>query len=796
MEKIIPVNSGEQFRSDYQRYAIYVEYDRIMADIRDGLKPVQRRIIYDMLEIGAGTSFTKSANVVGNTMAKYHPHSDSGIYDTLCPLANWFDTYIPLITPQGNFGTIQGNPAAAYRYTECHLSPFALEYLVGDIRDAKEAVDWSPNYSNTCMEPDYLPAAVPLLLINGSFGIGVGKRIDIPSHNINEVIDATISLIHNPNQNVVLIPDMCTPCEIFDDAPWEEISQTGFGYFTVRGVTTINGDFSNDNFKHRPAIIIKSTPNLTNLTNIIDQIEDLVAKKKIVQIDPNGLLDESDNDKMRFVIVLKQGSDPEYVRNVIYQNTDLQKNMRINFEMLNGLEPIRLSYRDYLLFFIENRKKIKYRVFINRLRIVETRIHEKEAFIKLLESGKIDEVIEKIRKFRDDEASLIEYLIKLLKVTDLQAKYIINSNLKGLTVNSLKKLKEDVAKLMEMREEYLLLVTDENALTSYIEQELLRIKEKYGCERRCKIIHKPNAKDAIPKGLMTIAITEKGFIKKVPNGTSLGSFRNDNVAMVIPIDNADNLVVFDSSGKVFKLPIHKLPFSDRNSNGVDLRFVIKGTSGHIVTCIAESNLNGLRQKNKSRDRFNIVTLTKAGYIKKMEIEEFLSITSAGLNYIKMDQGDMVLSVILCYSGDDVLIFDDKKVMRIPIDNISTMKRAARGNHTLKSNTIDGMTRIDKSIPKEHLIVVTQHGRVNKIPLVSIPGMNTVKKEFSVIRLGKNDGIQNILLANDQDQLAIRCFGQDEVCTPVVNIPMGSSITSGEKIVNPKGNNIIYSMIKH
>lgn len=793
MEKIIPVNTGEQFRSDYQRYAVYVEYSRIMSDIRDGLKPVQRRIIYDMLEIGATTSFTKSANVVGNVMAKYHPHGST--YTTMTPMGNWFECYMPLITPQGNFGTIQGNPPAAYRYTECHLSPFALECVVGDLREAKEAVDWSPNYANTCMEPDYLPVAVPLLLINGSFGIGVGKRIDIPSHNINEVIDATLALIQNPNQPITLIPDMCTSCEIFDDANWEEISQTGFGYFTVRGVTTVENDFTNDLFKHRPAVIIKSTPNLTNLTSIVEQIEALVAKKKIVQIDPNGMLDQSDGDKMRFVLVLKPGSDPEYVRNVIYQNTDLQKTVRVNFEMLNGLEPLRISYRDYLLFFIENRKKVKYRVFINRLRIVETRIHEKDAFIKLLESGKIDEIIEKIRKYKNDEAGLVEYLIKLLNITDLQAKFIINANLKSLTVSSLKKLKDDVKNLMEMREEFLRLVTDEHALTQYIAAELMKIKEKYGCPRKCKLIHKPNAKDAIPRGGMYVAITEKGFIKKVPIGTSLGNIRNDSVKMVIEMDNADNLILFDSSGKVFKLPIHKLPFSDRNSNGIDLRFIIKGSNADVVAAIPEEVIKKFRQKNKSQDRYNIVTLTSQGLIKKMELDEFLSITSAGLSYIKLDQGDKVISILFCYSKDDVLVFDDKKVMRIPIDKISTMKRAAKGNHTLRSDHIDGMTRVDHSIPKEHLIVVTQHGRVNKIPLGSIPGMGTVKKEFSVIRLGKNDSIQNILLANDTENLVIRCFGMDEFTFQVMGIPIGSSITSGDKVLSVKNSNIIYSYIK-
>ena len=792
MEKIIPVRVGEQFRSDYQRYAVYVEYSRIMADIRDGLKPVQRRLLYDMLDTGATTSFTKCANVVGSTM-RFHAHGESS-YETLCSMGNWFQTYIPLVEKQGNFGTIQGGPPAAYRYTECHLSRFALEYVIGDIREIKEAVDWSPNYSNTLLEPDYLPVAVPLLLINGSFGIGVGKRIDIPSHNICEVIDATLALIENPNQNIVLVPDMCTPCEIFDDANWEEISNTGFGYFTVRGITSIE-TFSNSRFKNRPAIVIKSTPNLTTLTSILEQIEDLVVKKKIVQIDPDGLLDQSNKDNMRMIIVLKNGADPEYVRNVIYQNTDLQKRFRINFEMLNGLEPIRLSYRDYLLSFIENRKKVKYRVFINRLKQVETKIHEKEAFIKLLESGKIDEVIEKIRNFKNDEASLIEYLIRLLNITDLQAKYIMNKNLKGLTIQSLQKLKEDVVKLYEFRNELFTLVTDENALTRYIAQELQIIKAKYGIPRKCKIIHKASAKDAIPKGSMIVAITEKGFIKKVPAGSNLGNMKNDTVNLVIQIDNADSLILFDSSGKVYKLPIYKLPFSDRNSNGIDLRFAIKGFNAHVVTAMTESGMKQIRQRSKTKDRWSIATLTKHGYIKKMEIDEFLSVTSSGFGYIKMDHGDTVQSVLLSYSHDDIIIFDDKKVMRIPIDNISTMKRAARGNMTLKSDAIDGMLRINTDVQKDFMIVITQRGRVNKIPLSSIPGMNTVKKEFNVIRLGKNDSIQNILLANDTDTLAVRCFGMEEVQIPIVGIPIGSSITSGDKVIATKNQNIIYSIIR-
>ena len=211
MEKIIPVNVSEQFKADYTKYGTYITYRRILSDMRDGLKPVQRRLLYTMFDIGAIDHTVKSATITGANM-KLHPHSDA--YLTLKPMANWFECYLPLVTPQGNFGNFDGDPPAADRYTEARLSNFAKEYLIGDLRDTPEAVDWEPNYDNTCMEPNYLPAALPLLLINGSFGIGLGKRVDIPSHNTNEVIDAMITLIQNPNAEITLIPDTCMPCEI------------------------------------------------------------------------------------------------------------------------------------------------------------------------------------------------------------------------------------------------------------------------------------------------------------------------------------------------------------------------------------------------------------------------------------------------------------------------------------------------------------------------------------------------------------------------------------------------------
>ena len=380
-EKILNVASSDQFKSDYTRYGIYILYRRVLSDYRDGLKPVQRRVIWAMYKNSkAITTRVKSAAVVGDVMKWYHPHGNSSVYGTMKPLANWFETYMPLIDPGGNFGTFQGDGAAAERYTECRLSKFAFENVLDDVMENQEAVDWSPTYNDAALEPDYLPVKLPLLLVNGSFGIGLGMRSEIPTHNIAEVIDATLMLMDNPKAEVVLVPDHCMECEIIN-TDFAKICKAGFGHYKIRGKVV------EEDYKGKKALVIKSVPNLTYLNSITDKIEELIKKKKIIQIE--NCFDESNVKEMRYVIVLKPGSDPAYVRDVLYKNTGLEQILRVNFETLNGLNPLRMSYKSYLLSFIDFRKMTKFRVYSNRLQGVQTKIHEREAYIKALESGEI-----------------------------------------------------------------------------------------------------------------------------------------------------------------------------------------------------------------------------------------------------------------------------------------------------------------------------------------------------------------------------------------------------------------------
>ena len=798
MEKIIETSASKQFQNDYTRYGVYVMYARVIPDYRDGLKPVHRRILWAAYnDVKAITATTKSATLVGAVMGNYAPTGDSGIYGSFRPMLNWFECKQPLLEGQGFFGNFQGDEESAYRYTECKLSKFAYDYVIGDLRETKECVDWTPNYKNSDLEPQFLPCAVPLLLINGAFGIGVGKKPEIPTHNLAEVIDATLALIEDPNQEITLIPDHCMPCEIVN-TDWDAISRMGYGYYTVRGICNIE-EYSKNHYKNRTALVIKSVPNLTFLNTITDKIEEMIENKKIIQIE--NMFDESSKSDMRFVIILKQGSDAEYVRNMIYQNTLLEQNCRINFEALNGLNPVRFNYKSYLLSFIDQRKLTKFRVYTNKLQTVQTKLHEREAYIKALESGKIDEIIKKIRarKTNGDDASLIEYLVKNIGVTTLQAQYIINIPLKKLSIYNLKGFKEDAAKLEILRKQYLDIILDEKKLLQIIIDELKEIKAKYGVPRVCKIIKSINTNE-VPKGAMSIVITEKNFIKKVPFGTSIGNPRNDTIKMIVNADNADNILIFDNMGKVFKLAVHKIQFADKASSGVDIRFLIKGLTANIATIIPEKFfLDSTDQmKNNSPVKHYILTISKAGFIKRMDLEDFAVIPSSGLIYAKVEQGDFIQSVRAPFQGMNVLVFSERKAMNIPLESIPVMKRNARGNRTFRSSLIDGITLLP---PKESLqynnvslVVITENGRFNKLPISGIPNLDTIKKEFNVIKIGKNDRIIDIHVVDESSIIIVKTIANQYTIQVNTLIP-SSSISTGDRLVSTSKDKIVKTYVQ-
>lgn len=932
-ETILNKSSNEQFKDDYTRYALYTTYKRVLSDMRDGLKPVQRRILWTMFhDTKAVTHTVKSAAVVGDVMKLYHPHGNclrgltqvytvdgnitdiesvyksgvkeleikafdpvsrkvvtakathfrigtyadkiykiiatngfsiqctanhpilmnyfqwknaedvtgtdyfvqyningfrstlkvdtieiielkekipmydftvsgyenmlipigddhfvcvhnSGIYGTIKPMTNWFESKVPMVDNQGSFGNLEGDPASAERYTECKLSKFALECVIGELANTTKAVDWLDNYSNTCMEPEYLPVKVPLLLVEGSLGIGVGLRADIPAHNLGEVIDATIYLMHNPDGNVALVPDHCMACEIYD-CDWEKISKTGFGHYKIRGKIDI------ETYKGKTALVIKSLPDMTFLDTIREKLEDLVDKKKIIQIE--NMYDECTPDTMRFVIVLKNGADPNYVREVIYKNTKVEQTLRINMETLYKFRPMRMSYKSYLLSFIDMRKLTKFRVYSNVLQDIQTKIHERDAYIKVLESGEIDNIIAMIRKQKKtDDSILIDYLIKKLKITDLQARYIINADLRRLSIGYLNKYKAEAVELEKQRKYYMDLIVDEKRIEAEIEAELLDIKARYGKPRMCKLIKGTDDLD-IPKGEMTIAVTEKNFVRKVPGGTAIGNFRNDSVKSMIKIDNTDSIMIFDEQGRVFKLPVHKIPFTDRQSNGTDIRFLVKGLTANINCIIPESVIKELAKKGTHNNKHYLISITRSGLYKRMDLDDFINVPPSGLLYAKLDQPDFIKDIIIAHSNFNIIIYSDKKAVSVNVNDIPYLKRNTKGSRSIyNADVVDGLCVIDQT--KSDIIVITESGKLNRIPIMSLP-INPNKKGFNVIKLSSGDKINSIVSGNDSNVICIKTL-KSYYEIPVAQLHVGSSVSGGEKLIAMKADQMIRCWIK-
>lgn len=708
---------------------------------------------------------------------------NSGIYGTIKPMTNWFESKVPMVDNQGSFGNLEGDPASAERYTECKLSKFALECVIGELANTTKAVDWLDNYSNTCMEPEYLPVKVPLLLVEGSLGIGVGLRADIPAHNLGEVIDATIYLMHNSDGNVALVPDHCMACEIYD-CDWEKISKTGFGHYKIRGKIDI------ETYKGKTALVIKSLPDMTFLDTIREKLEDLVDKKKIIQIE--NMYDECTPDTMRFVIVLKNGADPNYVREVIYKNTKVEQTLRINMETLYKFRPMRMSYKSYLLSFIDMRKLTKFRVYSNVLQDIQTKIHERDAYIKVLESGEIDNIIAMIRKQKKtDDSILIDYLIKKLKITDLQARYIINADLRRLSIGYLNKYKAEAVELEKQRKYYMDLIVDEKRIEAEIEAELLDIKARYGKPRMCKLIKGTDDLD-IPKGEMVIAVTEKNFVRKVPGGTAIGNFRNDSVKSMIKIDNTDSIMIFDEQGRVFKLPVHKIPFTDRQSNGTDIRFLVKGLTANINCIIPESVIKELAKKGTHNNKHYLISITRSGLYKRMDLDDFINVPPSGLLYAKLDQPDFIKDIIIAHSNFNIIIYSDKKAVSVNVNDIPYLKRNTKGSRSIyNADVVDGLCVIDQT--KSDIIVITESGKLNRIPTMSLP-INPNKKGFNVIKLSSGDKINSIVSGNDSNIICIKTL-KSYYEIPVAQLHVGSSVSGGEKLIAMKADQMIRCWIK-
>lgn len=776
--KILDVNVLKQHNLDMQKYGIYISRERSIPEYRDGLKPVQRRILYDMFADTKAIDRTiKTNKVVGSTMGTYHAHGDSSILGAIKALTNWFEINKPLITGQGNFGNFQGDNQSASRYTEVKLSKFAMDCMIGELQLNKNVVDWSPTYEGITKEPDFLPAKVPMLLINGSFGIALGFKVEIPKHNFNEVIDATINLIDHPNASVVLTPDHCMPCEIID-TDWKAISNKGNGSYKVRGIIDI-GEYNS-----KPALYIRSVPDLTFLDKVTEGIEKLIETNKIIQI--TDMIENSKEDKMEYIIVLKKGADPYFIRDIIYKNTEIEKSCRVNFEVLDGINPLRMSYKSYLQAFINFRKLTKLRLINNEIQYLQTKIHECALYIKVLRSGELDIIIDKIRKQKDiNDTPLIEYMIKKFGVTDLQAKFILGTDLRKLSYAYLSKYEKESSENTARVNELMKFVFDDNLILEDIKKELRYYKSIYGNPRRGKII--TDAIDqGIPSGTFKIVLTERNFIKKVPVNDSLGGFRGDRPKLVIVAENTDDILLFDNQGKVFNFAVSKIPFVDKNSNGIDIRLLIKRLTSDINTIIPLTIIK--RFADRIDKKFVMIILSTKGFIKTLDLEDFLTVPASGILFMKLDDDDTIKGLLIANRSSDIIVYSSSKAIRLNMDTIPHLKRNTKGLKSMSSATdhIDGMSLILKNTPI--IIVVTRNGMVNKFMSSALQVSKRADSGNKVIKLKSDDQI--MFVSGAKETSILRAITQQgPIDFNVSEIPEGSSISTGTRLIPIKGNTI-------
>lgn len=785
MTKIIQRDCLDLFKEDMKRYSIYILRSRVVPNAKDGLKMIHRRIVYGTYEYEkAIDKKVKSTAIMGSVMKKLHPHGDTSVYDAMWKMINWFSINLPLLAKQGNWGNIQGGSPSAARYTEAGLSKFCIDWILSELRQTKAVVDWIPNYTETDKEPEYLPVMVPLLLLNGVFGIAVGMRCYVPKHAVNDVIDATINLIYHPEDPVILIPDQCQPCEIVK-TNFKLISNTGHGSFVARGIIEIGNAEGIDKYNASyPALFIKSTPDMVSMLKVEESISDLIEKDKLLPQIIN-MFDNSDPDQIDFVIVLKKGSDPKYVRDLLYKKTELQKTFTVNCEVLDGIQPLRMSYKSYLQYYLELRKDTKFRLYSNKYQEVKTRLNQIEAYIKVLQSGEVDNVIDLIkRQATVDDNYVIEYLVEKLGINTLQARFIINANLKHLSIGYLNKYVEEYNKLTQLLDEYLNKIANENLILDEIVNELKQFKKEYGQKRLSKIISESELSN-IPEGEFKIVITQNNFIKKIGISESIGYLRDDSPKFVLKVENTEDIIIFDEKGKVFRLPVHKIPLSEKGTNGTDIRKLSKNLTSNINTILYKPRLEYLANKTT---KYFVTVLTQNGLIKRMDLEDFLGVTLSGMTYIKLDPDDVVKSVNIVANGLDIIVYSKNKALRMNLEEVPYLKRNTKGNKSIADDTLlDGLAIVKPDTTD--VIVITEKGHINRFSIAGMPNIGRNKNAISVIKLSRGDSIKEILTVNEHNMIRI-ITKNNKLELPVSELISGSSISSGDKIINTKADVIL------
>lgn len=799
MAEIVPVEITEEVKQSFINYAMSVIVDRALPDVRDGLKPVQRRILFAMYQEGLlpNRKHSKSAGVVGEVIKKYHPHGDQAVYDAMVRLAQAWNLRYPLVDGQGNFGSIDGDPAAAYRYTEARLSPIALE-LLRDID--KDTVDFKPNFDGTTEEPEVLPAGFPNLLANGASGIAVGMATSLPPHNLSELIDALVAMIENP---AITLDEVMAHLPGPDFPTGGRLNRAGIkdAYAKGRGSLRLRAKVYIEDKKGRPVLVVSEIPYQVNKSSLIAQIAALVRNKKIEDI--SALRDESDRQGMRIVIELKRGANPEVVLNQLYKHTALQTTFTVNLLAIVDGEPKVLSLLELMRHFLDHRREVITRRTRFELKKAEDRAHVLEGLLIALDN--LDEVIELIRASRDaGEAK--RALIERFSLTEIQAQAILDMRLQRLTGLEREKLQAEHRELLERIAWLRAILQDEGRLWGVVKDELLEIKAKYGDARRTVITTFAEGfaiEDLIEDEPMVITMTAAGYVKRTPleayraqgrggMGVHVGRSKDtDEATRVFVAQMHDQLLFFTNQGRVYGTKVFELPEASRTARGSHVRQFLPLADGEEVAAL-------LSIKNLSEPG-DFVFATRNGTIKRTPIQEYQNLNAAGLIAIHLQQGDDLIAVATARPGDDVVLASSQgKTIRFALSEVRPTGRASRGVRGIRLREGDRVVSLAviPEVWEGDLLAVGAKGYGKRTPAGEYPRQGRGGQGVIGFKVSPKVGRLAALLPvqGNEDLLVLSRKGQ-AIRTRVRGIPSYSRSTGGVRIINlPEGDEVASAFV--
>ena len=813
-EKLIPINIEDEMKSAYIDYSMSVIVSRALPDVRDGLKPVHRRVLYGMYDLGvfSNKAHKKSARIVGEVLGKYHPHGDTSVYDAMVRMAQEWSMRYLLVDGQGNFGSVDGDSPAAMRYTEARMRKISEE-IMADIE--KETVDFQLNFDDTLYEPKVMPTRVPTLLINGATGIAVGMATNMPPHNLTEVVNGTLAYIDNNDIEIdelithIKAPDFPTGGIIYGYEGVREAFKTGRGRIVMRakvGFEEVDG---------RESIIVTEIPYQVNKADMIKRTADLVNEKKIDGI--ANIRDESDRNGMRIVYILKRDATPNVVLNTLYKYTQLQSSFSVNnIALVNG-RPQMLNLKDLIHYFVEHRHDVVIRRTQFELRKAEERAHILEGLI--IASDNIDEVIALIKASKNTEEAR-EKLIERFKLSDIQARAIVEMRLRQLTGLEQDKLRAEYEEIMKLIDHLRALLADVNLRIALIKEELIEIRDKYGDNRRSLIEYSGgdvSIEDLIADESVVVTISHAGYIKRTNlseyktqnrggvGQKSAGTRDQDFLEHMFVATNHQYMMFFTQKGKCFWMRVYEIPEGTKTAKGRAIQNLVNIESDDKVK--AYICTQDLKDKDYINSH-NLIMVTKQGQVKKTSLEKYSKPRVNGVAAITIKEGDELLEAKLT-NGESQIILAVKsgKLVRFEETKTRPMGRTASGVRgiTLKddSDEVIGMVTVDKeNINDSQILVVTENGYGKRTQLVDEDGEDVYRitnrggKGVKTLNITEKTGkLISINAVTDADDLMIINKSGLTIRMAIEDLRVMGRATQGVKLINLKGNDSIAAVTK-